>query len=303
MLYFIIFPSGSSVFALHPFHPYSFHNAHLYLGKNLHTLLLSHNHLTSVDGIDHLYSLFTLALDHNYISTVTEVAGLAYNLPQLMNLALQRNPLWESTQQTHTNMSDHAATAITSTITTTTASYRRLDLWNIFWKARSNEAPEDSNLRNFSLSSVFPVLDGQHITTREWSLLKQKGIFWERISTIHIDNGTKGHHDTNDYVKGSNCSASNATSSTASSSITNYRETSILSYSTKSSRSYVPKVTRRNHTRVAKIKNTKSFDDVVDTRHNSKALVLNESAVEKIIHNMIGLNNRTNFIMLLYPFR
>jgi hypothetical protein len=242
MLYFIILPSGSSVFALLlPFHPYSFHNAHHYLGKNLHTLLLSHNHLTSVDGIDHLYSLCTLALDHNYISTFTEVARLAYNLPQLMNLALQGNPLWESTQQTHINMSDHAAaaTATTSTITTTTTSYRRLDVWNIFWEARSNEATEDNNLRNFSLSSVFPVLDGLHITTREWSLLKQKGIFWERISTIHIDNGTKGHHDTNDYVKGSNCSASNATTSTASSSITNYRKTNILSYSTNSSHRYV----------------------------------------------------------------
>jgi len=269
-----------------PFHPYSFRNAHHYLGKNIHTLLLSHNHLTSVEGIDHLYSLCTLALDHNYISTFTEVARLAYNLPQLMNLALQGNPLWESTQRTHTSISDQATIATTAATTAATAtSYRRLDVWNIFWEARSNEATEDNSFRNFSLSSVFPVLDGQHITTREWSLLKQKGIFWERISTIHIDNSTMGHHDTNDYAKVSNCSASNATTSTASSSITNHRETSILSYSTNSSRRYVPKVTRRNHTRVAKIKNKKSFDDVVDTRDNSKALMLNESAVEEIMHN------------------
>ncbi len=36
---------------------------------------------------------------------------------------------------------------------------------------------------------------------------------------------------------------------------------------------------------MAKIKNKKSFDDVVDTRHKSTALVLNESAVEEIVHN------------------
>lgn len=251
---------------------------------NIQTLLLSHNHLQYVDGIDHLYSLCTLALDYNHISSFTQVARLAYNLPQLMNLALQGNPLLETTQQTqHTNISDHSTTTAT---TSTTTSYRRLDVWNIFWEARSNAATEDSNSRNFSLSSIFPVLDGQHITTREWSLLKQKGIFWERISTIHIDNG-RGHHDES---KGSNCSASNATTSTTSSSIASYRDTSIPSNSTNSTRRYVPKVTRRNLTRVAKIKNKKSFtDDAIDTRNTTKALMMNASVVEEIIRN----NDRT----------
>lgn len=197
-----------------------------------------------------------------------------------MNLALQGNPLLETTQQTpHTNISNHSNTTVT------TASYRRLDVWNIFWEARSNAATEDNNSRNFSLSSVFPVLDGQHITTREWSLLKQKGIFWERVSTIHIDNN-KGHQDEElDHAKGSNCSASNATTSTTSSSIASCRDTSIPSYST-NTRRYVPKVTRRNLTRMAKIKNKKSFtDNAVDTRSTTKALMMNASVVEEIIRN------------------
>jgi hypothetical protein len=241
---------------------HSFRNAQSYLG-NIHTLLLSHNHLTSVAGIDHLCSLSTLALDHNYLSSFAEVARLAYNLPQLMDLSLNGNPL-SVTQPTKT---------LDSTTNSDHTNYHRLDVWNIFWEARSNATSNRANSETFSLSSLFPVLDGHHITTREWALLKQKGIFWERLSTIHT---SSGKNDDIYYTKSSNCS--NTSASTTSSIASNLDPVHAPS---STSRRYIPKVTRRNRTRLANIKNKESFDD--DTFSTSLTPLTYKSAIEQII--------------------
>lgn len=65
--------------------------AYLILG-NIKTLVLSWNELSSVDGLDRLYSLERLALDHNKISYLQDVAGLA-SLPELMQLEMRGNPI------------------------------------------------------------------------------------------------------------------------------------------------------------------------------------------------------------------
>ena len=61
---------------------------------NIKTLILSHNRISSCAGLDRLFSLETLALDNNRIRGVSDVARLV-NLPQLMSLTLEGNPLVE----------------------------------------------------------------------------------------------------------------------------------------------------------------------------------------------------------------
>lgn len=68
-------------------------NTHLYLGGQLKRLDLSHNQLTSVQGMDRLYALEDLNLSHNQLPEVSTVAPLMCRLPQLRSLDLQGNPL------------------------------------------------------------------------------------------------------------------------------------------------------------------------------------------------------------------
>ena len=66
-------------------------NAFLILG-NIKTLVLSSNQLSSVDGLERMYSLERLSLDHNNIKYLQDIAGLAA-LPDLMHLELKGNPI------------------------------------------------------------------------------------------------------------------------------------------------------------------------------------------------------------------
>lgn len=66
-------------------------NAFLMLG-NIRTLVLSWNQLSTVDGLERMYSLERLAIDHNNIQFLQDAAGLA-NLPELMHLEIKGNPI------------------------------------------------------------------------------------------------------------------------------------------------------------------------------------------------------------------
>lgn len=66
-------------------------NAFLMLG-NIRTLVLSWNQLSTVDGLERMYSLERLAIDHNNIQYLQDAAGLA-NLPELMHLEMKGNPI------------------------------------------------------------------------------------------------------------------------------------------------------------------------------------------------------------------
>ena len=59
---------------------------------NIRTLVLSWNQISSVEGLDRMYSLERLAIDHNNIQYLQDAAGLA-NLPDLMHLEMKGNPI------------------------------------------------------------------------------------------------------------------------------------------------------------------------------------------------------------------
>lgn len=69
----------------------SMSNAFLMLG-NIRTLVLSWNQLSTVAGLERMYSLERLAIDHNNIQFLQDAAGLA-NLPELMHLEIKGNPI------------------------------------------------------------------------------------------------------------------------------------------------------------------------------------------------------------------
>ena len=69
----------------------SMRNAFIMLG-NIRTLVLSWNQISSVEGLDRMYSLERLAIDHNNIQYLQDAAGLA-NLPGLMHLEMKGNPI------------------------------------------------------------------------------------------------------------------------------------------------------------------------------------------------------------------
>ena len=69
----------------------SMSDAFLMLG-NIRTLVLSWNQLTTVAGLERMYSLERLAIDYNNIQYLQDAAGLA-NLPELMHLEMKGNPI------------------------------------------------------------------------------------------------------------------------------------------------------------------------------------------------------------------
>jgi Leucine-rich repeat (LRR) protein len=59
---------------------------------NVKELILSGNEISSVQGLDRLFSLERLSLDENKIDLLADISSLA-NLPFLMNLDIKGNPL------------------------------------------------------------------------------------------------------------------------------------------------------------------------------------------------------------------
>jgi hypothetical protein len=93
------------------------------LGNNV-ILNVSYNHLTTVDGIDRLYSLQQLYLQHNQLTDVHATASRLANLPLLTELYLWGNPFESTTtttislqqQQVHIPEDDSTTTLIISIV-------------------------------------------------------------------------------------------------------------------------------------------------------------------------------------------
>lgn len=229
----------------------SFRNANLYLG-NIHSLFLSHNSLRIVAGLDRLYSLETLFLDHNCIDSLAEFAKLAYSLPQLSNFTVQGNPLFQTTTIDNKN-----------SITITTDDNYRMSIWNLFWEARCSTIQNNSAR---TPSSIFPTLDGKVITSKEWTLLKRKCLFLERMSTTTTKTTSIAttYSTTNNY-RASSTSYCSKTATTISSNTSNTSSITFSEEPLQTPKQLFKRVTRSARTRLATIQND-ALSDEKDTR-------------------------------------
>lgn len=118
--------------------------AHLLLG-NIKVLLLSHNLITNVEGLDRLFPLQKLDVSYNKISKLADISSIG-KLPDLMDLRLIGNPFCFIGKQ-----------------------QSRCKLFNIFKDARMKD---DSQLTYRSLKNILPRIDGTQISNKELVTLR-----------------------------------------------------------------------------------------------------------------------------------
>jgi Leucine-rich repeat (LRR) protein len=118
----------------------SLKNAQYRLG-NIQTLLLSHNRMRSVKGIDRLIALETLWLDHNDLDSIADASGLA-RLPELKSLRLEGNPFQINRPNAY-----------------------RVSVLDLFREQRLATLPNGATYRQ--LRQALPVLDGTLATMKE----------------------------------------------------------------------------------------------------------------------------------------
>jgi Leucine-rich repeat (LRR) protein len=118
----------------------SLKNAHYSL-RNIQTLLLSHNRMRSVKGIDRLIALETLWLDHNDLDSIADASGLA-RLPELKSLRLEGNPFQLNRPQVY-----------------------RVSVLDLFREQRLASLPNGATYRQ--LREALPVLDGTLTSMKE----------------------------------------------------------------------------------------------------------------------------------------
>jgi hypothetical protein len=118
--------------------------AHLLLG-NIKILLLGHNLITSVVGLDRMLALETLDISYNNIDTLSSISSIA-KLPDLMNLRLIGNPFCIIGKRES-----------------------RCKLFNIFKDARMKD---DSQLTFRGLKNILPFIDGLQVSNQELVSLK-----------------------------------------------------------------------------------------------------------------------------------
>jgi len=135
---------------------------HMLLG-NIKVLLLSHNLITNVDGLDRLFSLQKLDLSYNKISKLADIASLG-RLPDLMHLSFMGNPLYSMGKRQF-----------------------RCKVFNIFKDARMKD---DSQLTYRSLISILPYLDGAQISNKE--LVKLKYLTFTQMLDVESDFNEEG---------------------------------------------------------------------------------------------------------------
>jgi hypothetical protein len=123
----------------------SLKNAHYRLG-NIQTLLLSHNRIRSVKGIDRLIALETLCLDHNDLASIADASGLA-RLPELKSLSLEGNPFQLNRPKVF-----------------------RVSVLDLFREQRLASLPNGATYRQ--LRQALPVLDGTLATMKELVALR-----------------------------------------------------------------------------------------------------------------------------------
>jgi len=121
--------------------------AHYKLG-NIQTLLLSHNRLRTVEGIDRLYALETLWLDHNRISDLAHIRGLA-RLPELRSLRLAGNPFVERRPKAY-----------------------RVEVFDLLRERRMDSLPRKATFRQFQ--NILPILDDKLATIGEMKALRER---------------------------------------------------------------------------------------------------------------------------------
>jgi Leucine-rich repeat (LRR) protein len=134
----------------------SLEKAHYRLG-NIQTLLLSHNQLTSVRGLDRLLALETLWLDHNQLANLTDVSGLA-GLPELKELRLEGNPLQLVNKKAF-----------------------RVDVLNLFKERRLSSLPSGATYGD--LQRILPILDGWQASLKELKALRQRTFV---VADVHV---------------------------------------------------------------------------------------------------------------------
>jgi len=147
----------------------SLRTAHFRVG-NLQTLILSHNQLRSVQGIDRLYALETLWLDHNKIADLANVSGLA-RLPELKSLKLKGNPFQQNRLKAY-----------------------RVSVLDLFRECRLASLPPGATFRQ--LQQVLPVLDDKPASLKELKALR--GRTFRGIATA----ATTAQSDTDVDVEG-----------------------------------------------------------------------------------------------------
>jgi hypothetical protein len=125
-------------------HIISLKNAHYRLG-NIQTLLLSHNKIRSVKGIDRLIALETLWLDHNELDSIVDASGLA-RLHELKSLRLLGNPFQLCPK------------------------VYRVGVLDLFREQRLTSLPNGATYRQ--LRQALPVLDGTVATLKELVALR-----------------------------------------------------------------------------------------------------------------------------------
>jgi hypothetical protein len=120
-------------------------SAHYHLG-NIQTLVLSHNHLKSAEGIERLYSLQELWLDHNRIGELSKISALA-RLPELETLHLKGNPIEVKTPKKC-----------------------RVEVLSLFQEKRKSYLPVNATYRD--LQTLLPLLDGKKASVEEMKAIK-----------------------------------------------------------------------------------------------------------------------------------
>ncbi|GAX22641.1 hypothetical protein FisN_17Lh134 [Fistulifera solaris] len=123
----------------------SLKNAHYHLG-NIQTLVLSHNHLKSAEGIERLYSLQELWLDHNRICDLSKISAIA-RLPELETLHLKGNPIELKTPKRC-----------------------RVEVLSLFQEKRKSYLPVNATYRD--LQALLPSLDGKKASVEEMKAIK-----------------------------------------------------------------------------------------------------------------------------------
>jgi hypothetical protein len=120
-------------------------SAHYHLG-NIQTLVLSHNHLKSAEGIERLYSLQELWLDHNRIGELSKISALA-RLPELETLHLKGNPIEVKKPKKC-----------------------RVEVLSLFQEKRKGYLPVNATYRD--LQALLPSLDGKKASVEEMKAIK-----------------------------------------------------------------------------------------------------------------------------------
>lgn len=139
--------------------------AHFHLG-NIQTLVLSHNHLTTAEGIERLFSLQELWLDHNRIDDLSKISALA-RLPELESLYINGNPVEVKAPRKC-----------------------RVEILSLFQEKRKSYLPGNATFRD--LQALLPLLNGKKASIEEMKAIKNRSFRPPSVPTYSADSDGSG---------------------------------------------------------------------------------------------------------------